>query len=173
MTASFQAERLLQTLSGARAVCSVSADTGTTGAAQQPIAGTITLRQKNANSALYISVSLAGFNTSDANTEHGFHIHAAGDVGGECANMGGHFNPHDVAHGLAGATPRHVGDLGNIVEDSWGRVHTLIKDDQASLFDDGTDNYVGGLGFVIHEENDKGTGSSGDAAGRLACCVIH
>jgi len=158
---------------GKTAICTVSASSGTTGAAQQPISGEIKLTQHDATSNLTISVSLTGFNTTDANTIHAFHIHETADIGNACSNMGGHFDPHGVAHGLAGATPRHVGDFGNIVEDSAGMVEIQITDDQASLYNDTRGNYVADLGFVIHEENDKGTQPTGGAGGRLACCLLE
>ena len=47
-----------------------------------------------------IEVTLTGFDTSDSDTMHGFHIHMDADIGQGCSGAGGHYNPESVNHGL-------------------------------------------------------------------------
>lgn len=44
-------------------------------------------------------VNLEGFDSTDAVTLHGFHVHMYGDVSQACVDAGGHFNPLGVDHG--------------------------------------------------------------------------
>jgi len=64
-------------------------------------------------------VTITAFFTDLPSGEHGFHIHRAGDLRGEgCAGACDHFHLGAPAvHGGApnGNSPRHTGDLGNIV----------------------------------------------------------
>lgn len=46
-----------------------------------------------------ISVALSGFDTSDDLDIHGFHIHEDGDLGNQCKDAGGHYNPAGMLHG--------------------------------------------------------------------------
>jgi len=46
---------------------------------------------------------------------HGFHIHEKGQLGNNCKDSGGHFNPAKVTHGAPTDEERHAGDLGNIM----------------------------------------------------------
>ena len=48
------------------------------------------------------------------NSEHGFHIHEAGDLTDNCLGACSHFNPYNKEHGGPNNSNRHVGDLGNI-----------------------------------------------------------
>ena len=53
-----------------------------------------------------VEINLAGFNTEDETTMHGFHVHADGNVNASCANAGGHYNPENKNHGAPNATVR-------------------------------------------------------------------
>ena len=54
-----------------------------------------------------MTVDLEGFDVSDSDTLHGFHIHASGDLGDGCKNAGGHFNPHGKNHSSRTNTDRY------------------------------------------------------------------
>merc|ERR1711962_1753822 len=95
---------------------------------------------------------------------HGFHIHAEGDLGDNCKNALGHFNPAGVNHGAPGDEVRHIGDLGKI------EVHKVKMS--------GADSVIG-KAIVIHADmddlgrgGDDGSITTGNAGARVACCVI-
>ena len=44
-------------------------------------------------------VDISGFDTTDADVYHGFHVHTYGTVSLACEDAGGHFNPDSVTHG--------------------------------------------------------------------------
>jgi len=52
--------------------------------------------QKGSN--ITIQVKLEGFN-STTTEKHGFHVHEKGDLGNQCSDAGGHYNPKDLNHG--------------------------------------------------------------------------
>ena len=71
--------------------------------------------------------------TDLAEGKHGFHVHEVmfqfelkwdticlqkGDLGNQCKNAGGHYNPKNKSHGDIGANERHEGDFANIIADS-------------------------------------------------------
>jgi len=108
---------------------------------------------------------------------HGFHIHALGDLSNGCVSAGPHFNPFGVTHGGPKDTTRHVGDLGNIhAKQDGGEVSIDITDHMVSLIGQYS---VVGRSLVVHEkEDDLGKGGNdeslktGNAGGRLASGVI-
>ena len=103
--------------------------------------------------------------------KHGFHIHEFGDCSspdGKAA--GGHFNPGKSPHAGHDATPRHVGDLGNIEADSSGKAHLELTDKMMTM---SGENSIIGRGLIVHEKaDDLKTQPTGDAGGRVACGVI-
>lgn len=105
---------------------------------------------------------------------HGFHIHE----GTECtppdfASAGGHFNPTDVPHACPPTTPRHAGDLGNIMVGPDGAVTLDVNSDLISLAPS-ADNAVVGRAVILHAgEDDCESQPSGDAGARLACGLIE
>ena len=103
--------------------------------------------------------------------QHGFHIHEFGDCSspdGKAA--GGHFNPTKSPHAGHDATPRHVGDLGNIEADSSGKAHLELTDKMMKMIGE---NSIIGHGLIVHEKaDDLKTQPTGDAGGRVACGVI-
>ncbi|XP_058800382.1 uncharacterized protein LOC131669494 [Phymastichus coffea] len=139
----------------------------------QNVSGSLRLVQSIANGPVTITGSISGLNR-DAN--HGFHVHAKGDITGGCKSAGSHFNPEKVKHGAPDDTVRHVGDLGNIKADSEGTALINITDAMISL--SGPSSIIG-RAIVVHEkEDDLGKGNStvstetGNAGGRWACGVV-
>lgn len=109
--------------------------------------------------------------------EHGLHVHQCGDISGEgCKLAGSHYNPGNKAHGGAHGSPRHPGDLGNVVADKFGIVRVDVTVRYVSLRD------IVGRSLVLHVGRDdlglgKGEAKSeslktGNSGGRLACAVI-
>jgi len=89
---------------------------------------------------------------------HGFHIHAEGDLGDNCKNALGHFNPAGVNHGAPGDEVRHIGDLGNIDVDDEGIADIKIEDHKVKM--SGADSVIG-KAIVIHADMDD-LGRGGD-----------
>jgi Cu-Zn family superoxide dismutase len=111
------------------------------------------------------------------NSTHGIHIHEAGDLSDSCMGACAHFNPYNKQHGDITSKERHVGDLGNITSDKYGKVYYEVIDKQIKLR--GIKANIIGRSVVIHEDKDDGglgkypdsltTGHSGK---RIACSVI-
>jgi Cu-Zn family superoxide dismutase len=127
---------------------------------------------------------------------HGFHVHMTGDIGDDCKNAAGHFNPDNADHGsrcqvhMTSTFPyflylcpakAHIGDLGNIVT-KFGVTKIDMVDSVISL-GDGTASDISGRAFVVHAgEDDLGQGvgdkadeskKTGNAGARVACGVIR
>ena len=102
---------------------------------------------------------------------HGFHIHEWGDCSAkDGASAGGHYNPATMAHGARDASPRHIGDLGNIEAGADGVAHVEFTDAMLKL--DGPNTIVG-RGVIVHAKaDDLKTQPTGNAGGRQACGVI-
>ena len=121
-----------------------------------------------------IDLNLSGLKP---NSEHGFHVHEAGDLTDSCTSMCSHFNPYGKTHGCPGMKNRHVGDLGNIRTNSKGQSKYSFFDDIIKLR--GNKCNIIGRGLVIHADPDDcgqtdnidslKTGNSGK---RIACAVI-
>ena len=110
-------------------------------------------------------------------SEHGFHVHEAGDLTDSCTSMCAHFNPYNKTHGCPGMKNRHVGDLGNIKTNAKGEAKYTFFDDVIKLR--GNKCNIIGRGLVIHEDPDdcgKGDNSdslkTGNSGKRIACAVI-
>lgn len=121
-----------------------------------------------------IDINLTGLKP---NSEHGFHVHAAGDLTDNCNSMCAHFNPYNMPHGCPGMKKRHVGDLGNIKTDKYGCAKYSFYDNVIQLR--GTKRNILGRGLIIHENKDDcGQGNNieslktGNAGKRIACAVI-
>ena len=105
---------------------------------------------------------------------HAIHIHAAGKCEPDFAAAGGHFNPANVKHGLAGKEP-HAGDLPNFFVDERGHARFEAFTHGVSLNDGAANGLFGtnGTAIVIHAKGDDyvtdPAGASGD---RIACGVI-
>lgn len=103
---------------------------------------------------MHIGVELSGFDTTNAYTTHGIHIHVSDSMGEACREAGGHFNPHNRTHGALDSNNRHVGDLGNIEEDAEGKVSTMIIDRSGLIRFEGEHSVVG-KGMVVRERLQK------------------
>lgn len=105
---------------------------------------------------------------------HGLHLHMVGScVAPGFTSAGGHLNPHGLQHGTANPAGSHLGDLPNLVADSYGAgtVTAKLRDGRAAvvaaLFD--TD----GTAIVVHANpDDNQTDPSGNSGARIACGVL-
>ncbi|KAJ3034149.1 hypothetical protein HDV00_005407 [Rhizophlyctis rosea] len=106
------------------------------------------------------------------NSEHGFHIHAFGDISDpKGLATGGHFNPFNTTHACDNSTVRHAGDIGNVQADAEGKVQ-VTKYVKASLVP-GEPDSIFGRGIIVHEKaDDCVTQPTGNAGGRFAQGVI-
>ena len=91
--------------------------------------------------------------------------------------MCAHFNPYNQTHGGRDDLVRHVGDLGNLIADSQGKVITEFTDHMIKLRGDKAN--IIGRGLIIHADPDdcgKGTfpdsKTTGHAGKRIACSII-
>jgi Cu-Zn family superoxide dismutase len=82
------------------------------------------------NDDIQIDLNISGLKP---NSEHGFHVHEAGDLTDKCTSMCAHFNPYGKTHGCPGSKIRHVGDLGNIQANSKGEAKYSFSDDVIKL----------------------------------------
>lgn len=105
---------------------------------------------------------------------HGFHIHETGDCTDAAAGFkkaGGHFNPTQHVHADVIVSPRHVGDMGNLVADNKNKVNSSVTIEGLPL---GGPESIIGKAVIIHKNKDDGkTQPTGNAGDRLACAVIE
>ena len=80
--------------------------------------GSVKFKQNFIGTTIYINLSGPGLTK---NGEHGFHIHEFGDLSDGCNSACAHYNPFGKSHGCPGNTERHVGDLGNLKTDLYGK----------------------------------------------------
>jgi Cu-Zn family superoxide dismutase len=138
------------------------------------IKGTVKFSENLKNNVVTIELNLSGLKP---NSEHGFHVHEAGDLTDKCTSMCAHFNPYGKTHGCPGMSNRHVGDLGNIITNNRGQAKYIFEDNMIKLR--GTKCNIIGRGLIIHEDKDDcGAGNNeeslktGNAGKRIACAVI-
>jgi Cu-Zn family superoxide dismutase len=138
------------------------------------IKGTVKFSEGLTNNQVKIDINIIGLKP---NSQHGFHVHEAGDLTDKCTSMCSHFNPYGNTHGCPGMRIRHVGDLGNIHTNSRGEAKYTFYDNVIKLR--GTKANIIGRGLIIHEgEDDCGKGGNaeslktGNAGKRIACAVI-
>jgi superoxide dismutase, Cu-Zn family len=102
--------------------------------------------------------------------KHAFHIHEFGDCSAaDASSAGGHFNPLKKPHGAPDAAERHVGDLGNLEADQYGKAHLELKSNLLKL---SGDTSILGRGVIVHEKVDDWSQPTGNAGGRVACGVV-
>ena len=140
---------------------------------QDKIRGTVRFVEDDKD-RLRIEIDLVGLRK---NAQHGFHVHECGDMSLGCESMCAHFNPYGKTHGCPGAKERHVGDLGNLQTDAYGKAKYVMYDDQIKLR--GTKCNIIGRGLIIHADRDDcGKGghetslTTGNSGKRIACAVI-
>jgi len=122
-------------------------------------------------------VSVVGGIKGLADGNHGFHVHAIGDIYGDnkvanCTAAGAHYNPLNTLHGAPNATVRHAGDWGNIAS-TGSEANFNFTDSVVKLAE------IMGRAIVVHADpDDYGLGNfsdsktTGHAGARLACCQI-
>ena len=106
---------------------------------------------------------------------HGLHLHMTGRCDApDFKSAGGHLNPHSMQHGTANPAGSHLGDLPNLVADSYGAgtVTAKLRDSrsavEAALFD------ADSTAIVIHADpDDNRTDPSGNSGARIACAVMQ
>eukprot|EP01027_Heterolobosea_sp_BB2_P011272 GEZU01016431.1.p1 GENE.GEZU01016431.1~~GEZU01016431.1.p1 ORF type:complete len:191 (+),score=31.13 GEZU01016431.1:87-659(+) len=122
---------------------------------------------QNVDGSTKISTTVTGLGSM---TEHGFHIREYGDIGGLYGeNVGLHYNPFQMPHGLPPSPNREVGDLGNLVANAQG---IASKFDTNTLVKLSGPYSVIGRSVVVTENKDNGTGTTGFSGGAIAQCVI-
>ena len=138
------------------------------------IKGYVKFTEDFKNNVVVIDLYISGLKP---NSEHGFHVHEAGDLTDKCTSMCSHFNPYGNTHGSPGMSKRHVGDLGNIKTNNKGEARYTFYDNVIKLR--GIKCNIIGRGLIIHEDEDdcgKGGNSeslkTGNAGKRIACAVI-
>lgn len=104
----------------------------------------------------------------------GFHVHERGDCSAaDASSAGAHFNPTASAHGRAGTTPHHLGDMDNLRADAEGVAHLDMIVSGISLGDAAPTDVVG-KSLIVHANADDYRGQpSGNAGARTACGVIR
>lgn len=135
-------------------------------ASRSKVNGTVTFVQAEGGVQVHVHIEQL------APGVHGFHIHEKGDCSSSDAeSAGGHFNPDGAAHGDRLASPRHVGDLGNIHADDSGIVDVSFLDPLISL--SGKHSILGRSVIVHANPDDLKSQPSGNADGRVACGVVE
>lgn len=107
------------------------------------------------------------------NSEHGFHIHEAGDCSsGDGMSAQGHFNPLGKPHGSPASAEHHAGDLPALKSDKNGvaKLDTVVGGITVAP---GPTSIVG-RGLIVHADpDDFKTQPNGNSGARLACGVIQ
>ena len=144
------------------------------------IKGYIIFDQNKTTKVVTITVSLSGFKhyiKGQKGSQHGWHIHADGDLRNGCESACKHFNPTNKTHGDLTDLNSHVGDFGNLTISDNGHVNLTIKTSKISLTD--PHSSIIGRMIIIHEDpDDLGLGhhddslTNGHSGRRLACAVI-
>lgn len=109
---------------------------------------------------------------------HGFHIHETGNLLDKCVSCKAHFNPFGEVHGGLNSKHRHVGDLGNIIANSDGKVRMKLRDHMIQLRGEACN--IIGRSLVIHDkaddlgktQNNPESLINGLAGARIACAVV-
>jgi Cu-Zn family superoxide dismutase len=145
------------------------------------IEGSVIFRQKEGYSI--VEFNLKGFKPFQ---EHAIHIHKFGisSIENACQSTCDHYNPENKLHGniFIHGNDRHAGDLiNNLKADSQGKFNFVYQDPLIKVED------IYGRSIVIHsgiddlgiyrddflnKERQRGSATTGNAGGRIACSVI-
>ena len=110
--------------------------------------GTVRFEQTNFNVSIFINLHGPGLKP---NGEQGFHIHEFGDLSDGCNSACAHYNPFGKSHGCPGTPERHVGDLGNLKTDLFGKAVYSTQDEVIEL--EGTHSIIG-RSLIVHQNQD-------------------
>jgi superoxide dismutase, Cu-Zn family len=122
------------------------------------------------NGRVHLLVNVQGLKP---NSEHGFHIHEAGDCSsGDGMSAKGHYNPTGKPHGNPGSGEHHAGDLPALKADKNGKAK-LDTEVSGITVSPGATSIVG-RGLIVHADpDDYKTQPAGNAGARIACGVIQ
>lgn len=121
------------------------------------------VKKKGKKQTALVTAKITGL---EPNKKYGFHVHEYGDCSEQGQNVGKHYNPHYVRHGLPGDEQRHLGDMGNL---STGADGTAFYNKLLNMCMWG----AVGRAVVIHANVDDGQSQpSGNAGPYIACGVI-
>ncbi|MFO7653038.1 MAG: superoxide dismutase family protein [Candidatus Krumholzibacteriia bacterium] len=113
----------------------------------------------------------ADFQGLEPGSQHGIHVHEFGDVSSPDGSAAGdHYDPDGHEHALPPTTPRHAGDMGNLMADEQGNAH--LEETFTNFSVAGLEAPVVGRAVIVHAQPDDGTGTAGNAGPRLAQGVI-
>lgn len=141
------------------------------------IHGVVKFHQCSVHEKTIVTFSLKGF---PKNSTHACHIHKYGITSftDPCGSTCEHYNPNGTLHGSRNihGDDRHVGDLtNNLKSDNEGTVKFSYTDNLIQVPD------ILGRSVVVHSgvddlglfrDYDKGSATTGNAGGRIACAVI-
>ena len=103
------------------------------------------------------------------NSEHGFHVHEAGDCSApDATSAKGHFNPGGKPHGNPTSGEHHAGDLPALKADAKGvaKLDTTLSGISVAS--------ISGRGLIVHADpDDYKTQPTGNSGARVACGVIR
>ena len=125
------------------------------------VSGTLLLTQEQGY--VHITGDVKGLKAG----QHGFHIHAFGDLRKEDGSSAGpHYDPDGHPHGGPGSPEHHAGDLGNIVaSDEGAKVDVQAKGVPL--------HFIIGRSLVVHAKADNlKSQPAGDSGPRIAVGVI-
>lgn len=122
------------------------------------------------NGRVHLVVNVQGLKP---NSEHGFHIHEAGDCSsGDGMSAKGHFNPTGRPHGSPTSGEHHAGDLPALKADAKGKAKLDIQVTGITVSPGPTS--IVGRGLIVHADpDDYKTQPAGNAGARVACGVIQ
>ena len=103
---------------------------------------------------------------------HGFHVHEKGDCSApDASSAGGHFNPHQTAHGKAGEGVFHAGDMPSLEADANGNARLNVVLDSITF---AGEHSIVGRSLIVHADPDDYVSQpTGNAGARVACAVIQ
>jgi len=131
------------------------------------VQGKVSFKQE-ADNGIRVTVEVSGLTPGS----HGFHIHEKGDCSApDASSAGGHFNPHQTAHGKIGEGAHHAGDLPSLEADAQGNAgfDTVLN----SITFSGEHTIIGRSLIVHADPDDYVSQPTGNSGPRVACAVIQ